>query len=76
MWRRIHILVVAGLVLAGGAATYFWVQFDDARRGRTDASHHIFQALDRSCKEKYGEGYSFRTNRCCEGAGADLCAPL
>jgi hypothetical protein len=74
MLHRVYILVVAGLVLFGGAATYYWVE--DARRGRPQASHNIFEALDKSCKDKYGEAYSFRTNRCCDGAASDLCAPL
>ncbi len=76
MSHRIYILVFAGIVLFGGAATYYWAQFDDGRQGRPEASHLIFQALDKSCKEKYGESYSFRTNRCCEGSVSDQCVPL
>jgi hypothetical protein len=76
MLHRVYILVVAGMVLFGGAATYYWVQFEDARRARPQASHNIFQVLDKSCKEKYGASYSFRTNRCCDGAASDLCEPL
>jgi len=73
MLHRVYILVVAGLVLFGGAATYYWVE--DARRN-PQASHNIFQELDKSCKDKYGVSYSFRTNRCCDGAASELCAPL
>jgi|RhiMetdeSRZDD1v2_1073273.scaffolds.fasta_scaffold2839393_2 flagellar basal body-associated protein FliL len=74
--RIIYILVVAGIVLFfAGAATYYRVQFDDARQSRSDASHKIFRALDKSCQEKYGESYSFSTNRCCDAA-LDICAPL
>jgi len=76
MSPRVYMLVVGTLILFGGAATYYWVQFEDGRRSRTQAPHNIFQALDKSCKEKYGEAYSFRTNRCCDGAASDLCAPL
>jgi hypothetical protein len=76
MAPRVYILLVAGMVVAGGAATYYWRQVEDARRARPEASHNIFQALDKSCKEKYGEAYSFRTNQCCEGAATELCAPL
>ena len=49
MSHRVYILVVAGLVLFGGAATYYWVE--DARRGRQQASHNIFEALDKSAAE-------------------------
>jgi hypothetical protein len=62
MSHRIYILVVAGMVLFGGTATYHWVQFEDARQDWPEASHNLFQALDNSC--------------CAGGAPSDLCAPL
>jgi hypothetical protein len=78
MSHRLRIIVVIGVVLFGCAAgTYYWAALPSLEQHRPEASEHlVFKYLDASCREKYGEAYGFRTNKCCETATSDTCAPL
>jgi hypothetical protein len=77
MTFRLHIVVIVGLVVCASAATFYWARLAEPPPDRREASEHqVFKYLDLTCREKYGEGYSFRTNRCCEIENSSLCAPL
>jgi hypothetical protein len=69
------IIVIVAIVLCG--ATYYWGTLKDLEQHRPEVSEHdVFKHLDVSCRERYGQTYSFRTNRCCEAATSGTCAPL